>query len=87
MDTSAKNNSIGAIIGIIIILAIILLGALYFWNNNAEAPLDDEQVNALNTQSESDEISSIEADLNATDIQNLDGDMIDAEAESNAETN
>lgn len=36
---------------------------------------EDPAVKALQTQSSSDETSSIEADLNATNVESLDGDM------------
>lgn len=66
----------GPIIGVIIILAIIILGGLYFWSQRAsDETLTNEVVEGINTQSDSDEASAIEADLDATDIENLDAEL------------
>ena len=62
----------GPIIGAIVILAIIILGGLYFWSQRAG---NDAVIDEINTQSGSDEASAIEADLNATDIENLDAEL------------
>jgi HAMP domain-containing protein len=76
MNTGAEGGgSAGPIIGIIIILAIIILGGLYFWGQRgAEAPLD-ETLEAIGTQNAGDDTASIEADLNATDVENLDAEL------------
>ncbi|OHA89620.1 MAG: hypothetical protein A3C70_02595 [Candidatus Zambryskibacteria bacterium RIFCSPHIGHO2_02_FULL_43_14] len=68
-----SGSSIGPIIGIIVILAIIILGGLYFWNQRAD--VTDQTVESINTQNVSDEAAAIEADLNATDIENLDAEL------------
>ena len=81
MGTVERSNgsSAGPIIGIIVILAIIILGGLYFWrqrvNEEAYEAESEETMEAINTQSESDDASSIEADLNNTDIDNLDAEL------------
>ena len=62
----------GPVIGVIVILAIIILGGLYFWSQRAG---NDAVIDEINTQSGSDEASDIEADLNATDIENLDAEL------------
>jgi len=71
-----KKGSAGPVIGVIVILAIIILGGLYFWGQNAdEAVMTDEEINAIEVQSEADDTASIEADLDATDVENVDGDL------------
>lgn len=77
-----SEGSVGPMIGVIIILAVIVLGGLYFWGQRV-----DRSDNALNgddtvaeleqieSQSSSDEVSSIEADLEATDIDSLDAEL------------
>lgn len=96
MDTSgssnngspANNRPVGPVIGLIIILAIILIGGIYFWssrinsktdmapeNNQNPAVNNGESVSpeAILNQSSSDETASIEADLNAFNESDIDG--------------
>ncbi|MDP2641921.1 MAG: hypothetical protein Q8P21_01355 [bacterium] len=74
MGGGESGGSAGPVISVIVILAIIILGGLYFWNQRGAtdngAALDD-----INTQSESDDTTSIEADLESTDIENLDAEI------------
>ncbi|MDO8471212.1 MAG: hypothetical protein Q7S49_01230 [bacterium] len=62
----------GPIIGAIVILAIIILGGLYFWNQRAGkgTPIDE-----TSTESSLDETAAIEADLDAIDIESLDAEL------------
>ena len=76
------GDSAGPIIGIIVILVIIILGGLYFWSQREgndttinDATITDEALESINTQSELDDTASIEADLDATDIENLDAEL------------
>jgi hypothetical protein len=75
----AHEGSVGPMIGIIIILAVIVLGGLYFWGQRtSEGVLEDNtaaELEEIQSQSDSDEISSIEADLQSTDIENLDAEL------------
>lgn len=85
MDQENKS-SIGSIIGTIVIIAIIILGGLYFWGKRVEEAkirqnLVTDQTSqsattmneaaAIKTVTNSDELSSIEADLNNTKLDNL----------------
>ena len=86
-----NKSSIGSIIGTIIVIAIIILGGLYFWGKRIdEARLQKDLVSGENTQVEADEnmeantiksvnssddYSSIEADLNSTNLDNLDAEL------------
>ncbi len=84
-----NTSSVGAIIGTIIIIAIIILGGLYFWGKrieeiNTQATIQNEEESAYATGSEasaiknvspSDDLSSIEADLQQTNTQNLDAEL------------
>ncbi|MFH0804028.1 MAG: hypothetical protein V1896_00280 [Candidatus Zambryskibacteria bacterium] len=84
-DTNKK--SMGPLVAVIIILALIIIGGLYFLKQRSSqetyvpATENDAITDSLNTQSNSDNLNSIEADLNATDINNLDqgASAIDAE--------
>ncbi|MEK7514233.1 MAG: hypothetical protein AAB587_00180 [Patescibacteria group bacterium] len=81
IPTPTSKPSMGAFIGIIIIILVIVFGAFYFWGKMVEeksgsgAQTADTSVEMLNKQSSSDEVTSIEADLNATDIGNLDKEL------------
>lgn len=75
VDGQNTGGSAGPVIGIIVILVIILLGGLYFWNQRAEEMMTDEDLNSINSQSDSDETNSIEADLESTDVDNLDSEF------------
>ena len=76
-DTNKK--SMGPLIAVIIILALIIVGGLYFLKERSSqqayvptAPVSDSITESLNQQSSSDDLNSIETDLNATDVNNLD---------------
>ena len=82
---TSENKPAGPVIGAVIIILILVVGALYFWGAklNKEAnqtPEDilggeDKTLEQLQTQSTSTEIGDIEADLNVTDLDNLDADL------------
>jgi len=69
------GSSLGPIIGAIIILAVIVFGALFFWGERTEDQALENQVETIGTQSESDEVVDIEADLEATDVESVDYDL------------
>lgn len=66
------GSSASPIIGAIVILAILILGGLYFWSQRSG---NDAMIEEINTQTNSDAAATIEADLNATDIENLDAEL------------
>ncbi len=79
-----EKSGIGSIIGTIIIIAIIILGGLYFWGKrieenkakenmvtNVTEPIVVDEAMAIKSVSTSDELASIAADLNATNLDNL----------------
>ena len=72
------EGSAGPIIGTIIILIVIVLGGLYFWSQRDDV-VDgvDSQVESIETQSESDDVTSIEADLEATNVDGLGSELED----------
>jgi uncharacterized protein HemX len=80
----ASDRAIGPAIGIIVIIALIVLGGLYFLSQrttvqnstqeNAESQNEvppGADLDALQTQNSSDDVDSIEADLNATNVTDL----------------
>ena len=84
-NQSSENKPTGPIIGAVIIILVLIVGALYFWgaklnkedNKTPEDILsaEDQTLNQLETQSTSTEINAIENDLNATVLNGLDADL------------
>lgn len=85
-----ENSSTGSIIATIIIIAILILGGLYFWGKRIETQRNTEKIvsemlNIENTAaveasniknvSSDDSLDTIEADLGATDISSLDSEI------------
>ncbi len=94
VDDSRRDGTAGPLIGSIIIVLIILVGGLYFWGSmivdrkneiESEAVMEeqtkDAEVEAITSQSSSDEASSIEADLNATDLDSVDAEIEGVDSE------
>lgn len=73
--TPETGSSAGPIIGAIVILAVIVFGALYFLGQREDSAILNEELNSIRMQSDSDEAAAIEADLNATEIENLDAEL------------
>lgn len=91
-----QTKSTGAIIGSIIIIIILIIGGLYLWGKQitekeAQSSITPEQIlsetdpalDLLKTQGISDKITDIEADLNATDLNNLDKELQNIDVELN----
>jgi uncharacterized protein HemX len=88
-EAPREEKSVGALIGSIIVIVIIILGGIYFWmtrqSSTEQTPAQgtatdqsvapDQQTAALLDQGTSSDISSIEKDLNATDLNNLYAEM------------
>ncbi len=77
------ESSMGAVIATIIVLALIILGGLYFWGQRSNSmdqtypsgQAQNDNMYTIESQSSSDETSSIKADLEATDVDNLDAEL------------
>ena len=86
---ASKSGTVGPIIGIIIIIAVLVLGALYYWGTrlnpgtNADeiANMPDQTLDNLMQTDASDGLTSIDSDLNSTDLNNLDSELSDIESE------
>lgn len=73
-----QKSSFGPIIGIIIIIALLVLGAFYFWGSTTL----DQQAPATETQPQAtDSTSAIESDLNASVNSSFDSDLQELDAE------
>lgn len=71
MQSEPEGGSWGSLIAIIVIIAIIVLGGVYFWGKNKAGVPNEANNSSLTTDPE-----DIEADLNNTDL--------DIEADLNA---
>lgn len=84
-DAPNKEGSVGAMIGSIIIILIIIIGGVYVLNmvknsrpdNNI--PTDNATVEADSTNS----VADIEKELNSDDLNNLDAELDSIDAEFN----
>lgn len=83
-----EKKSAGPVFGIIIIVVLLILGGFYFWGtlNDSMSPAEieaeiDTALESLETQSTSDEVSDIEADLDATLLDDLDKELEDIDLE------
>ena len=75
---SPSDGSFGPVVGLIIILVVIILGALYFWGQRTNETTDiyGNPVNSEETtDSSSDSLNTIEVDLNNTDTEGLDAEL------------
>ena len=82
-----NKSGIGSIIATIIIIALIILGGLYFWGKHIEEsklkqnlvsgtsttvePQIQNEATVIESVSTGDDLGSIEADLKATNLDNL----------------
>ncbi|MBX4200070.1 TrbC/VirB2 family protein [Candidatus Parcubacteria bacterium] len=75
MPAPHHESSWGPIAATVIILAVIILGGLYFWGQrNSTAPTPDSNSSSVN-QSSPLNSTSIQTDLNNTDTNNLDAEI------------
>ncbi len=94
VEGAQKDSTVGPLIGSIIVILIIIVGGLYFFGSlisakkvevQTEQVLEEQnekmQIEQTAKQSQSDDVSSIEADLNATNVDTVDKDLSDIEKE------
>ncbi|MBX4206418.1 hypothetical protein KW784_01380 [Candidatus Parcubacteria bacterium] len=74
--SASRSGGTGFVIATVILLAVIIAGAVYFWRARADKALgSDAALQGIGTQSSSDDAAAIEADLNATDVNGVDYDL------------
>lgn len=85
--SSEKHRSMGPVIGSIIIIAVIVIGGLYLYGQQVvkteqEAmtaeeidAMEDQELQDLQTVSDSDDLDSIETDLNANSFNEVDAEL------------
>lgn len=86
----------GPIIGVIIVVAVLAIGGLYYWgaqlNEQQDFLMEEEMEDGdmandaptpeeLRAQSDSDELEAIEADLEASNFNQLDAELAEIESE------
>ncbi len=90
--SESEKKSAGPLFGIIIIVVLIVLAGFYFWAQLGDrdvmtaeeiAAEIDPNLESLESQSLSDEIADIEADLDATGLDDLDMELEDIDLELN----
>ncbi|MCW9054518.1 MAG: hypothetical protein OQJ98_00850 [Candidatus Pacebacteria bacterium] len=87
-DNSPEKSTAGPLVAIIIIIVMLIVGGFYFWKTkigtleDANLPTIQQEgeategvIDQLKTQGTSDEISAIEEDLSATDLEDLDAEL------------
>jgi hypothetical protein len=75
MSPAPRSSSTGFIIATLILLAVIVAGGTYFWQAHGRSAADDAALQGIESQSSSDDAASIEADLNATDVNSVDSSL------------
>lgn len=94
-ESPHQNSTLGPVVGTIIIVAVLVIGGLYYWGAqlNKQVAVDetvtgeqiaaepDASTEALGEQGTSDEVDAIEDDLNLTDLDDLDAELGNIDAE------
>lgn len=82
-----ESSSLGPIIGTIIIIAVIVIGGLYLYGKQVAKEeqsgltpeeilsAEDPALSSLKEQGTSDEVADIEADLESSELDNLDAEL------------
>ncbi len=86
MEPQENNKKgVGPIIGSIIIILVIAIGGIYYLKNTKDKITENKPIdNSTTTLGTSTEISDIQNDLDGTDVDNLDKELIDIESEIDA---
>ena len=75
------GSSAGLIVALVVILALVVLGGLYFWGQritqeeNMLAPTEDQTTASIKAQGTTDDAASLEDDLNSTNVDTLDAEI------------
>lgn len=70
MGEQNDKNSIGTVIGIIIVIFMLIIGAFYFYNEIIKRQKEIEKINKQN-RAALEEITIFEEDLNSMEIDSL----------------
>jgi len=73
-QTNIEKGDIGSMIGTIVVIALLIIGAFYFFGQRIQKQKQIE-ANIAQTASSSDEISSLKSDVNSINVDGLGGDV------------
>lgn len=85
------KKSVGPMVGLVIVIILIVLGGIYFWKemeykkNDVGYDQNTDEMYAIQNQNDSDEINTIEADLEATNIDTIDSEINSIDTELQAQ--
>lgn len=79
-----QEGSVGALIGSIIIILIIIAGGIYFYNTAEKINHPDNGQNTEQRNSGSTDVSDIDSELNATTFSEMEAELAEIEAEMEA---
>ncbi len=71
MDYNGQNNEVGTIAGTLIIVALLLVGGVYFFGQRIEKQKEAQALQTQSQSSSSDDINSIKNDAAALDFSHL----------------
>ncbi len=74
-----EKHGMGKVIALILVLAILLVGAMYFAKTEQSSPDESASQTAEATNEPSDSAASIEADLNSTNVDSVDATLDESE--------
>ena len=74
MPMRSESSRSSWIVGVIVLL-VLLAGGLYFWSNRGVDIENDTRLENVEDRNNSDEVLDIEADIEATDTDNVDYDL------------
>jgi flagellar basal body-associated protein FliL len=72
VSAEGSKKALGPVIGIIVIVVLLVVGAFYVWGGKISTPAPKVETSQVAPVSKSDEVSSIGADLNASDTASVD---------------
>ncbi|MFA6000131.1 MAG: hypothetical protein WC783_04095 [Candidatus Paceibacterota bacterium] len=65
MEPDKKSN--GTIVGIIVIIAILIIGGVYTWQSKVKSALKEKEIQENTIQNDASVLDSLEQDLQNTD--------------------
>ena len=71
MTEQIKDKEVGSIIGTIIVIVVIIMGGFYFLGQRVEKTNINTLEIASSTSTTSDEITSIQSDIDSLNVDNL----------------
>lgn len=82
-----EESGVGPVIGSIIVIILIILGGIYYWNSIKDrVPVETNQ-NTQAEQNADEDLSEIEAEIDLSELDQIDQDVSEIEAEIENEQN